>query len=143
MNNIQIIANHKNILSRKSGLPKKNGSYLTRDGNILVRQGDIFTLERKESNKGYVKRLQSRDVTELISLLKQPGYVVTYEKHKHLFTNYKNADADIKLSIAMSILETAMHLPVRFHSSWLFTSQCPFAKEMRKTVKDAKLIKKD
>ena len=112
---------------KKSCIPKTDGKYILPDRRILVREGSVFTLVGHRDKKR-MRQLEKYPAQQLKTLLKFPG-----------FGNYTEQQLkDVPDNELARMLNPRPH--VTFHVSWLYTSGCTEAKQLRKLVKQAELL---
>ena len=112
---------------KKGRIPKEDGKYILPDRRILIRTNDTFTLIGHRDKK-QTRKLGRHKASELKRLLELPGC-----------GGYNSEQLD-----KMSEDELARLLNPRphatFHISWLCTSGCTEAKQLRKLVRQAEAL---
>lgn len=113
---------------KKGKIPKENGKYLLPDRRILIREADMFVLIGHRDKKR-MRQLGRHEAEGLKRLLRLPGC--------------GGYDDDTTLD-GMSEDDLARLLNPRpraiFHISWLCTSGCTEAKQLRKLVRQAEAL---
>ncbi len=112
---------------KKGKIPRLNGKYILPDRRILIRQGDIFILVGHRDKKR-TRQLGRHDTQKLKNLLSLPGYGSHTESQL-------SGIADDELARMLNPRPRAT-----FHSSWLHTSGCTEAKQLRKLIRQAEAL---
>jgi len=111
----------------KSRIPKEDGRYLLSDRRILIREGQKFTLIGHRDKKA-LKRLENLTTEQLKNKLSVPGYGgYTSEQLK----NIPNEQL-----VRMLVPKPKM----TFSLSWLCTSACPEARQLKKLIRQSEKI---
>lgn len=112
---------------RKGKIPKLDGKYILPDRRILIREGHKFTLIGHRDKKR-TRQLAKHNTEKLKNLLSLPGYGGYTEQQ------LKGRSND-ELARMLNPRPRAV-----FHSSWLYTSGCTEAKQLRKLVRQAEAL---
>ena len=114
-------------MHKKGKIPKQDGKYILPDRRILIREGFKFILIGHRDKKR-ARQLSKCSTKELKGLLSWPGFRgYTEEQLKGI--------ADDELARMLNPRPRAV-----FHVSWLCTSGCTEAKQLRKLVRQAEAL---
>ena len=112
---------------KKGRIPKADGKYILPDRRILLREGSVFTLIGHRDKKR-TRQLERYPSEQLMTLLSLPGY-----------GSHTKEDLD-SISPQVAVLMLNPRPTATFHISWLYTSGCTEAKQLRKLIRQAEVL---